>query len=319
VSEPDTYSFRRYLDAKRTVDERARDGRVRDAFVDALGRADDPVCVFEAGAGTGTLAARIREWTADRAVEYVAVDADPDLVAAARETVASAAEAEGRPVERSPERVVVGPGAGGAGRFDAEFRAADALDVLEGAEGEYDAVVAQAFLDLTDVPAALEAVGSALAPGGVGYFPITFDGVTAFLPRVGGGVDDRIERRFHRHMDTTEKAGGATGDSTAGRRVLAAAPRTGGRVLAAGGSDWVVAPDDGGYPADEAYFLHHLVETVRGALADDPAVGDRELSEWAAARHDQVAAGELTYLTHQLDVLVGWDGDRPAADAGRVR
>lgn len=306
MSEPDRYSFRRYLDAKRTVDARARNRRVRDAFRVALGRFDEPVEVCEVGAGTGATAERVLEWT-DGDVRYTAIDADPSLVGAAVETLADRAGAAGRLRERADRRV--GIDRGGA-RFDVEFLAADAFEHLAGRDGAYDAVVAQAVLDLTDVRAALETFAGALRPGGVAYLPITFDGVTALLPPVDPDLDDRIERRFHRHMDTTEKVAGATGDSRAGRHLLRAVPETGGRVVAAGGSDWVVTPADGGYEADEAYFLHHVVDTIGGALADDGAVDGGRLASWVRARHEQVEAAELVYLAHQLDVLAGW----PAAD-----
>lgn len=302
MSEPDRYSFRRYLDAKRTVDARARNRRVRDAFRAAIDGFDAPVEVCEIGAGTGAMAERVLEWT-DGGVRYTAVDADPALVDAAAENVAGRADDAGRLRERSGRRVVVDRG---GARFDAEFLAADAFEHLAAHPGGYDAVVAQAFMDLTDVRSALGAVSGALRPGGVAYLPITFDGVTSLLPTVDPRLDDRIERRFHRHMDTTEKAGGATGDSSAGRRLLTAVPGAGGRVIAAGGSDWVVTPDDGGYEADEAYFLHHVVDTIRGALADDGAVDGDRLASWVRTRHEQVEAAELAYLAHQLDVLAGW-------------
>jgi hypothetical protein len=80
-------------------------------------------------------------------------------------------------------------------------------------------------------------------------------------------------------------------------------------VLAAGGSDWVVHPRDDDYPDDEAYFLHHLVRTVEGALVDETGLteetglDDDAFAEWVAARHRDVAAGELALVAHNLDVL----------------
>lgn len=303
MTEPDHYSFRRYLDAKRTVDQRARDRRVADAFRRALEGVDEPVNLCEVGAGTGAMVETILEWTADTEVRYTAIDADPTLVEAATERIA------GRVVDQNPDRSdgqlrVDRDGAA----FEVEFRAEDALAHLADHEGTYDVVVAQAFLDLTNVRSALETVADGLRPDGVAYFPITFDGVTSLLPPVDAELENRIERRFHRRMDTTEKVGGETGDSTAGRHLLTAVPATGGRVVAAGGSDWVVRPSDGGYEADEAYFLHHIVDTIESALAADETINAERLDEWAAARHEQIEAGELVYLAHQLDVLTRWPG-----------
>ncbi|MFC4540612.1 class I SAM-dependent methyltransferase [Halosolutus amylolyticus] len=311
MTEPDHYSFRRYLDAKRTVDRRARDRRVADAFRRALEGVDEPVELCEVGAGTGAMVETIFEWTADTEVRYTAIDADPTLVEAAAEGVADRATDRGYSLDRSdrtgrPGETVRIDRDGVA--FEVEFRAADALAHLADHDDTYDAVVAQAFLDLTDVRAALEAVTGGLRSGGVAYFPITFDGVTALLPPVDPELEDRIERRFHRRMDTTEKVGGETGDSTAGRHLLTAIPATGGRVVAAGGSDWVVRPIDGGYEADEAYFLHHIVDTIESALAADGTIEAERVRAWAASRHEQVATADLVYLAHQLDVLARWPG-----------
>jgi hypothetical protein len=75
-------------------------------------------------------------------------------------------------------------------------------------------------------------------------------------------------------------------------------------VGGAAGSDWIVAPADGTYPAEERYFLSHVLDTVEGALGelDGHGLGDR-LDDWLATRRRQVEAAELTYLTHQLDLL----------------
>ncbi|ERG88507.1 MAG: spermidine synthase, partial [halophilic archaeon J07HX5] len=172
MTEPESYSFRRYLDAKQTVDERARDTRVEETFRSAL--ADHSrLRICEIGAGTGTTAQAVHEWT-DVPVEYHAVDVDQSLldVATARATDTD-------------------------DRFDITVHAADALDHLAAASEPYDVVIGQAFLDITNVRSAMEAVSASLAAGGVGYFPITFDGVTRFLPSIDTGFDDRIERRFH--------------------------------------------------------------------------------------------------------------------------
>ncbi|WP_254521573.1 class I SAM-dependent methyltransferase [Natrinema caseinilyticum] len=309
MTEPDRYSFRRYLDAKRSVDWRARNPRVADAFRRALERADEPVELCEIGAGTGAMVDAVLEWTGNTEVRYTAIDADSALVEAATDSIAD------RVTDRGNGSVGSAGAAGSDGSvrvdrdgaaFEVEFRTGDALAHLSDAEESYDAVVAQAFLDLTDVQSALEAVATGLRPGGIAYFPITFDGVTAFLPPVDPGLDDRVERRFHRRMDTTEKVGGETGDSEAGRHLLTAIPATGGRVVAAGGSDWVVRPSDGGYEADEAYFLHHIVDTVDSALEADGALDDERRRAWATTRHEQIAAADLVYLAHQLDVLGRW-------------
>ena len=63
----------------------------------------------------------------------------------------------------------------------------------------------------------------------------------------------------------------------------------------------MVHPVAGRYPADEAYFLHFIVETMASALASHPELDAARFAAWIAARHAQIAAGELIYIAHQLD------------------
>lgn len=315
VPEPDSYSFERYLEAKRRLDSRSLNQRVLSALDTQLDDLAADPRVLEIGAGTGATIERALEWPLRGQVRYTAVEKDPDLVETAIENVAGAANADGLGCERSDRslRLEAAEPGGGSGNattdgdptwdsFAVVFRSADGFEVLERSDGELDLVVGQAFVDLTDVETVVEVSFEALRPGGLVYFPITFDGTTAFHPTVDSDLDARIERRYHRHMDTTVKAGGQTGDSHAGRHLLEAIPAAGGRVLAAGGSDWIVRPSEDEYGGDEAYLLHHLVETVRSALVED-VIGRKRVNEWARERHRQIAADELIYLTHQLDVL----------------
>lgn len=319
-SEPGSYSFERYLEAKRTVDSRGLNQRVLAVLRDRLDDMAPGPRILELGAGTGPTIERALEWPLHGHVQYTAVESDSDLVETAVENVADAARRNGLPCERSgrslridattkfdggddgPQGVVDGHDPRWES-FAVECRAKDGLAVLDRSDREWDLLVAQAFVDLTDVEAALNAAFEALRPAGLAYFPITFDGTTAFVP-VDSDLDARIERQYHRHMDSTEKAGGYTGDSHAGRHLLEAVPEVGGRVLAAGGSDWLVRPTETGYVGDEAYFLHHIVETVQSALVDGGVIDPGRVNEWARRRHRQIEAAALTYLTHQLDVLV---------------
>lgn len=292
---PEAYSFRRYLAAKRTVDERAVNRRVRDRLGAELAELEPPVSVLEVGVGIGATVERLAAWDAFPGdVAYTAVDVEADLLQATRERLLALEKPSFEPLDGAGRLVTERAGR----RFEVELVDADVFDFVETADRPWDLLVGQAFLDLYDVRSALDHLGSAVAPGGLLYFPITFDGGTVLEPPVDPSFDDAVERRYHDHMDRVNG-----GDSRAGRHLLTALPELGGRVLAAGASDWVVVPDGDGYPADEAYFLHHLVETIRGALAEDQHLDSDRFDEWIAARHRQIAAGELVYVAHQLDVL----------------
>nr|WP_240147455.1 class I SAM-dependent methyltransferase [Halorussus sp. JP-T4] len=262
----------------------------------------DRLRAVEVGAGTGSAVTRLlaRSWPPDR-VRYTAVDIEERNVAAARERLPARAAALGYAIRRAGDRFVCSRG---HRRVEVAFRTADAFEFLASLDEPADLVVAHAFVDLVDPADALAAFRDALAPDGLAYCPITYDGETAFEPSADPGFEEELFDAFHRHLD-------ASGESEAGRRLLALASEdaepaeeTGGAgVLAAGGSDWVVRPRDGGYPADERYFLRCIVALIERAVRAEAAVPDRRLTEWAVERRDQIDDAELVYVAHQLDLL----------------
>ena len=98
-------------------------------------------------------------------------------------------------------------------------------------------------------------------------------------------------------MDARITNGTPSGDSQTGRHLFGYLQNH--NILAAGSSDWVVHPQNGGYLHDEAYFLHFIVDMVANALSDQI-----DLSDWQTTRHAQIDAGQLTYIAHQIDFLV---------------
>jgi SAM-dependent methyltransferase len=293
-------NLQRYLSAKRTVDDRALNPRVERRLADEIeGR--DSLQVLEVGAGIGATVERLldRPWLPDR-VTYTALDLVPANVAAARQRLPERATELGYAVRSDGDRFVASRG---TRRVEIDFLTADAFDFLAETDDRWDLLVAHAFVDLVDPSTALQAFRSVLAPEGVAYCPITFDGGTYFEPVRNREFEDHLVERFHRHIDES-------GDSRAGRHLLSVAMEgsdgddDGGGVLAAGGSDWLVRPRDCRYPADEAYFLRYIVDTVSGAISSDPEVADRRLSEWTDRRRRQIDEAELTYCTHQLDLLI---------------
>lgn len=286
--------FRRYLAAKRTVDDRALDRRVFDRLRAALERRD-AIAIVEIGAGIGAMVERLLALDAlPRRTEYTAVDVDPATVETARNRLPDRLERAGYDVARTDDAV----------RFERGNRTVSLDLVVDDAVGfvarerdrgrVWDLLVGHAVLDVIGVdalPTLLRAV-----PGGFCYFPITFDGATRFEPP--HSLDRQIERRYHRYLD-----GKPDGSSRAGRRTLRRLQQQAVDVLAVGGSDWVVYPVDGDYPAEEAYFLHYSVDTIEGALADDSAIPADALTDWTETRHRQIDDGELTYVAHQLDML----------------
>jgi hypothetical protein len=270
----------RYLEAKQSIDERALDQRVRDSLV---GRLPDAPTVVEFAAGTGVTVPRLLEWGVEPST-YVGIEQDAALVEYARDTRASDLEDSGHAVARTDEGFTVGDDT------DVRFLVGDAT---ADTDRDADLVVAQAFADLIAHDTLLAALDRAVAPDGLAYLPITFDGGTLFQP--DHPADDRIERAYH---DSIAEQPGR--DPRTGRHLLERFRAADGELLAAGGSDWIVRPHGDGYPADERYFLACLLDFVEDAL---DGTGVDGADDWLATRHQQLADGELTYVAHQYDLL----------------
>ena len=283
----------RYLAAKTTVDDRALNRHVLDEFR-RLMPAGAPR-VLEIGAGLGTMVARLMDWRVIGAGEYVLLDADRQLLDRSRRWLCDWAAARGLRSDVLPDGLQVG---------DLRVRLvhAELGSYLEAAHGApADVLIANAVLDLVDVPAVLPGLLRLLVPGGVYWFTINYDGESIFVP--GHPRDDQIMQAYHRDMDERIRYGRPAGESRTGRRLFHDLRDSGAPALAAGSSDWVVsAGPRGDYPGDEAYFLRAILHTVDGALRSRPGwVEPRDLDEWLADRERQVAAGELVYIAHQFD------------------
>jgi SAM-dependent methyltransferase len=290
-----TFDYARYLAAKTTVDDRALNRHVLDEFR-RLVPAGTPR-VLEVGAGLGTMVARLIDWDVVRGGEYTLLDTDQQLLDGSRRWLSDWAAARGLHSELLPDGLHVG---------DLRLRLVHAelgghLETAHGARA--DVLIANAVLDLVDVPAVLPALLRQLVPGGVYWFTINYDGESVFAP--GHPHDDQVMRAYHRDMDERIRYGRSAGESRTGRHLFHHLRDAGAPALAAGSSDWVVHPSpDGSYPADEAYFVRSILNTIRDALRDRPdRVKPADLADWLAERGRQLAAGELVYIAHQLDFV----------------
>ena len=104
-------------------------------------------------------------------------------------------------------------------------------------------------------------------------------------------------------MDARRCRGKPSGSCRTGRRLFGHLKDAGARLIAAGSSDWVVWPGPDGYPGDEAYFLHFIIDTIGRALHGHPELASSRFKAWIAQRHRQIESAELTYIAHQLDVM----------------
>jgi len=302
---PSEYSFVRYLSAKKTVDDRALNKNVWQSLTRALSATSrsEPVRVLEIGAGIGTMVERAVEWGLIDTAEYLAIDSLAENISEAATRIPTWATSRGYTVVNLDPRTTLISTNGR--RVRVEFEATDVFDFMgsEAAASPWDLLVANAFLDLVDVPKALPKLFSLIKPGGLFYFSVTFDGCTIFQPEIDRGLDARIEALYHETMDRRIVNGSISGDSQTGRHFFHHATAAGAEILDAGASDWVVFPGPEGYPADEAFFLHFIIHTVGSALRGHPDLDASALEQWVHQRHAQVEQGTLVYIAHQMDFL----------------
>jgi SAM-dependent methyltransferase len=272
--------FIRYLAAKRTIDDRALNAHVYARFTELLGRCGDRPRVLELGGGIGTMAERLAARRAFGAARpsYTLIDEQPSVIAEAR-----------RRCRDLP--------------FEMQCEAVDARAFLDAHAGEWDVLIANAFLDLFDLRTIVPAALRALRPGGVFYFTINFDGVTQLLPTIDARYDDEIESLYHRTMDERIIDGVRSGDSRSGRNLFGRLRAAGARIDAAGSSDWVVFPGANGYADDDAFFLGCILGFFEQSVGGRPEVDRARFAEWMRTRREQLARGELTYVAHQLDFV----------------
>ncbi len=287
------YAYSRFLAAKTSLDDRALNRQVLGELRRLL-PAGAPR-VLEIGAGLGTMVARLLDWGIIEAGEYTLLDVDRRLLDDSRRWLHAWAAARDISSELLPDGLRVG-------EVRVRLVQAELGDYLDsGADGQRnsaDLLIANAVLDLVDVPAVLPGLLRLLKPSGVYWFTINYDGETAFAP--DHPDDELIMRAYHRDMDERVRYGRPAGESRTGRHLFHHLRDAGAPALVAGSSDWLVHADpDGRYPHDEAYLVDSVLQTIENALR--ARVEPAQLSEWLAVRRRQLAAGELVYLAHQLD------------------
>jgi ubiquinone/menaquinone biosynthesis C-methylase UbiE len=291
------------LQAKEPVDERARNERVWTEFLRELtNRGGSPLRILEVGAGAGATAARILQALRDHPVapvEYTLVDVAADHLTTVRERLREWATDHGYNfVEEEGGATIAG-----SPPVTLRFVAADLFDFGATQDHQFDAIVAQAVLDILPLEQALASLRGLLRQEGLWYLPIHFDGVTAFEPRFFSDLDAQIEQLYHSSMSGEAGEEGDSAGAQTGRRLLTRFQESDSTLLSAGSSDWVIFARNGAYAGDEAYFLHHVVHFIEAELTGHPALNEDAFEQWIAERRRQIERGELIYVAHQLDVL----------------
>jgi hypothetical protein len=296
--------FYQYLAAKKALDDRSLNRHVYGLLARRLGKlpSDQPLTLFELGAGSGSMLARLIEWNLLRRAVYRALDGSPEFVPATDEFLQSWAQRwDFRYEVTGPsERRITRPG------IEVE------LQLINRSLGDFLAddpqpnahiLLAHAFLDLVDLPSTLPRIVTLARPGGSLYFTLNFDGLTHFAPVLDPALDAQIEALYHASMDERRSDGRPSGDSRTGRHLLNHLVDLGCPILSAGSSDWVITPGAAGTSSDEVDFLNFILDTIDASLNTHPELDTSRLASWLEQRRGQARRGELIYIAHQLDVL----------------
>jgi SAM-dependent methyltransferase len=305
MEEAELYTFTRYLSAKKTVDDRSLNKTVWQSLTRCISEeyGSRRLNILEIGAGIGTMVERAFDWGLLRRADYTAIDSMSENIDEAASRLRSWGKENGYGLTDEGPRSIrfVDP------NHDVllKLETADVLEFMkrEESRGAWDLLIANAFLDLVDVPVIFPDLLALLKPGGFFYFTINFDGATVFQPEIDPVLDATIEALYHETMDSRIIGGKLSGDSRTGRHFFHNAYAAGAQLLDAGSSDWVVFPGPEGYPADEAFFLHFIVHTVGAALEGSPGLDPERFSAWVRERHAQVDERKLVYIAHQMDFL----------------
>lgn len=149
MSPREPISFIRYLEAKKSVDDRSLNSRVWENLAKQLSQSTPgyPLMVIEAGAGIGTMLERMLETGLLQEAHYTGFDNEPANIAHARARLPVWAGEHGFKVESlPPDRILLDKP---PQRIRAEFRLADflAIGLHRQNWASYDLLIANAFLD----------------------------------------------------------------------------------------------------------------------------------------------------------------------------
>jgi len=335
-----SFSYPDYLNAKRTVDARARHPRVWNRFVDHLCRAarqtPGVIRVLEIGAGAGDLAYRIIHHLIQKldlqegggspgepplSVRYTLVDIEKDNLDAARRYLTTTCCHGGDDASLNKANIEF--------KFvHGDILAQSTIDSL--ALKSYDGIVGQAVVDLLPVDTMLNVINVLAAPYTYVYLPIHFDGLTSFESIGESVIDPDVDRRvmslYHASMRRAEEfqredaSSPASADvlidgARSGRNLLLAAATSGYSIVDTAGSDWIVRPTlnsaespsplgSNAYPADEGYFLDCMIDFVEAELDGHRELPADDLQTWVSARRTQRREGRLLLVAHHVDVLL---------------
>lgn len=302
-----------YLTAKEWVDAVSLHPSVWRRVVDWLSvRGDslgnEPFHMLELGAGRGGLAELIlRRKKLPAKMHCTFVDVNRDVLLSARHRLvqkfALNSESAGVSFDPSDDSTINLRTPSGSD-VTARFLRADMVDPglptkLGGQRA--DLVIAHSVLDLVPLHQIVERIEALLATGGRLYAPVTFNGMTRFLPSY---LDPELEETFIQayHKTIDERAEGSGGSNT-GRVLLTMLRERGWQELIARPSDWLLSGDG---DAQERTFIRTILRFFHENLSRREGLDEKQLKEWLDYRCDQLSEHVLLLHIHNLDIFARW-------------
>lgn len=281
-------SFSEYLEAKRAADERARDQRTFELFLESL-NADAAPRVVDAGTGTGAMARRLLTALPDSDCKVIGIDTSAEGIEAASAT-SEVAPAAGQMHE--PDRLTF--------KLMSLF-SSHAQKTLR----PLAAITAHSFVDEFPPDLFLSTCAQLLDGDGLIYTSLTYNGRTEFWPE---SADAEYERRllelYDRSMDEREFEGKATGGSRGASRLLAAAERHGFSIVSFGGSDWCIQPRHSEYTDGDERLLKGMVDFVANEANSHGEMDVSRTEAWRQERKEHIRGQRLRLMVHHLDSLL---------------
>lgn len=294
----DSIPFSDYLDAKFALDERSLNVEVRSLLAARL-RGRTRLNCLDVGSGTGAMIRRLLRAHTIPEMLITVLDCDRGMLDTARRRISSTLQQMRMSVDEN----------GSAIRGDSIGRSvvidfvACRLSEFSSPAFRYDLVTAHSFMDLVPIVPALERFAQWLAPEGLLYATLNYDGVTALYPQF---VDHEFERlllaTYDASMDERRVDGEITGGSRSGSRLLGALFDLGWTALAYGSSDWSLAPVAGQYVDRDKVCVQALLDFIRREGERFNLAAD-DLCRWATDRASLLARERLGMVVHQLDIL----------------